>query len=76
VAIDSEAPVASDSQEIVELAEPQQDPVEKIAAAAEVSEAKVYKLRFQNDRWELVDPPADKLSGADGECLRYALSDG
>jgi hypothetical protein len=76
VALDSQAPAESDSKVAPDLAEPQQDPAEKIAAAAEVSETKVYKLRFQNDRWELIDPPADKLSGADGECLKYALSDG
>jgi hypothetical protein len=76
VALDSEAPVEADPNHELDLAEPQQDPADKIAAAAEVSETKVYKLRFQNDRWELVDPPADKLSGADGECLKYALSDG
>lgn len=76
VAIGPESPPEADAKEIAELAEPQEDPAEKIAAAAEVSETKVYKLRFQNERWELIDPPADKLSGADGECLKYALSDG
>ena len=76
VALDSQAPVDADPKQELDLAEPQQDPAEKIAAAAEVSETKIYKLRFQNDHWELIDPPADKLSGADGECLKYALSDG
>jgi hypothetical protein len=76
VALDSQAPVEGNAEAPADLEEPQQDPAEKIAAAAEVSETKIYKLRFQNDRWELVDPPADKLTGADGECVKYALSDG
>jgi hypothetical protein len=71
VALDGSAP--KDEGEKERIAE---DAAENIVEKAKVSEKKMFKLRFQNDRWELVDPPADKLSDAERECFRYALSDG
>jgi hypothetical protein len=39
-------------------------------------ESAVYKLAYKNHRWELVDPPQDKLPETESICFQYALSDG
>lgn len=70
VALDGAAPPPSQAGQVAEAA------AESIVEKANVSESKVYRLRFQNDRWELIDPPAEKLSEPDQLCFHYALSDG
>ena len=71
VALGGSAPMAEgETGQIAEVA------AENIVEKAQVSEKKVFKLRFQNDRWELVEPPADKLSSVERDCFNYALSDG
>ena len=58
---------------------------ESQAAVAEASaavEPKVntqqFKLAYENDRWELVDPPQEELpeNSVERICFQYALSDG
>jgi hypothetical protein len=70
VALDSSANAEGETEQIAEEA------AENIAEKARVSEKKVFKLRFQNDRWELVDPPADKLTEVEMLLFRSALGDG
>ena len=40
------------------------------------NESKVYKLAYKDDRWDMVDPPQDKLDETEKICFQFALNEG
>ncbi len=48
----------------------------ELAEAVSTVETHVYTLRYENQRWELVDPPYDEMPDTIELCFQHALSDG
>jgi hypothetical protein len=74
IELDSEA-VAPKTPAGRKKIEPISDDAE-LAEAVSTVETDVYTLRYEKQRWELVDPPYDELPDTIELCFQHALSDG